>query len=266
MIQNLHTHTTFCDGKNTAEEMVLDAISKGLTSLGFSGHAPLPITNTWAMTRETLPQYIAEVHRLQAKYEGQLEIFLGLENEYILQTAPTPFDYTICSVHMIEQSGQVEIDNTSELLVSSVTRYYGADPIGSVHDYYDLVVKAAGCGDILGHFDLICKFNDKTGLYQETESPYLDIASEALVACMEQDVIVELNTGAMARGNRSVPYPNPQFYDLIAEKKGRVVITSDAHSTDALGYYYNESVELLKSHGIFTQQMLTKNGFIEVPL
>ena len=30
MIQNLHTHTTFCDGKNTPEEMVQAAISLGM--------------------------------------------------------------------------------------------------------------------------------------------------------------------------------------------------------------------------------------------
>ena len=28
MLSNYHTHTTFCDGKNTAEEVVLSAIEK----------------------------------------------------------------------------------------------------------------------------------------------------------------------------------------------------------------------------------------------
>ena len=41
-LQNLHTHTTYCDGKNTAEEMVQKAIELGFRSLGFSGHAPMP--------------------------------------------------------------------------------------------------------------------------------------------------------------------------------------------------------------------------------
>ena len=34
---NFHTHSKFCDGKNTAEEMVLAAIDKGFTVLGFYG-------------------------------------------------------------------------------------------------------------------------------------------------------------------------------------------------------------------------------------
>ena len=37
--QNLHTHTTFCDGKDTPEELVEAAIAKGFDSIGFSGHS-----------------------------------------------------------------------------------------------------------------------------------------------------------------------------------------------------------------------------------
>ena len=32
---NYHTHTNFCDGKSTAEEMVKSAIEKNLIFLGF---------------------------------------------------------------------------------------------------------------------------------------------------------------------------------------------------------------------------------------
>ena len=39
MLSNLHTHTKFCDGSNTAEELVEEAIDKGFVSLGFSAHA-----------------------------------------------------------------------------------------------------------------------------------------------------------------------------------------------------------------------------------
>ena len=33
--QNLHTHSIYCDGNNTIEEMALEAIQKGFTVLGF---------------------------------------------------------------------------------------------------------------------------------------------------------------------------------------------------------------------------------------
>ena len=39
---NAHTHTTFCDGKNTVEEMVQAAIDRNFVSLGFSVHGWTP--------------------------------------------------------------------------------------------------------------------------------------------------------------------------------------------------------------------------------
>ena len=39
MLYNYHTHTNYCDGKNTAEEIVKKAIELGLSELGFSGHS-----------------------------------------------------------------------------------------------------------------------------------------------------------------------------------------------------------------------------------
>ena len=35
---NYHMHTTFCDGKNTPEEMVQEALARGFTTIGFSSH------------------------------------------------------------------------------------------------------------------------------------------------------------------------------------------------------------------------------------
>ena len=39
MKQNLHTHTVFCDGRDTPEELITHAISLGFESLGFSKHS-----------------------------------------------------------------------------------------------------------------------------------------------------------------------------------------------------------------------------------
>ena len=37
--RNYHTHTDFCDGQNTPEEMAEAAAKKGFPALGFSGHS-----------------------------------------------------------------------------------------------------------------------------------------------------------------------------------------------------------------------------------
>ena len=44
MLYNYHTHTTFCDGKNTPQEIVEGAIQKRFDAIGFSGHINVPGT------------------------------------------------------------------------------------------------------------------------------------------------------------------------------------------------------------------------------
>ena len=39
---NYHTHTTWCDGRDTPEEMVQAALARGFAEIGFSSHARLP--------------------------------------------------------------------------------------------------------------------------------------------------------------------------------------------------------------------------------
>ena len=37
---NYHTHTILCDGKDTAEEIIIEAIARGFETIGFSAHSP----------------------------------------------------------------------------------------------------------------------------------------------------------------------------------------------------------------------------------
>ena len=62
MLTNFHTHTVFCDGKNTPEEMVLSAIEKGFTALGFSGHGLTGFDPGYCL--RDIAGYRAEVLRL----------------------------------------------------------------------------------------------------------------------------------------------------------------------------------------------------------
>lgn len=39
--QNLHTHTSYCDGADTPKEVIKEALKRGFTAIGFSGHFDL---------------------------------------------------------------------------------------------------------------------------------------------------------------------------------------------------------------------------------
>ena len=62
---NYHTHTEFCDAKNTAEEMVIAAMEKGISILGFSSHAMYPFAGDWHIGTEKYADYVNEINRLE---------------------------------------------------------------------------------------------------------------------------------------------------------------------------------------------------------
>ena len=72
--QNLHTHCTYCDGKNTLEEMVLAAIDKGFSSLGFSSHcfSNLSYDECGIKTAADYEAYLSEVAALKHKYKNKI--------------------------------------------------------------------------------------------------------------------------------------------------------------------------------------------------
>ena len=80
---NYHTHSCYCDGKESLRRYVETAVERGFTHLGFSGHAPVPFENTFAIDGERYLDYCAEVRRLKVEFADRLKIFLGLEIDYI---------------------------------------------------------------------------------------------------------------------------------------------------------------------------------------
>ena len=61
MFYNFHTHTTYCDGKSTAEEMVQKAIELRFSQLGFSGHSFTPFDLEPCMTLDGTEEYKKQI-------------------------------------------------------------------------------------------------------------------------------------------------------------------------------------------------------------
>lgn len=266
MIQNLHTHTTFCDGKNTPEEMVQAAVSLGMDSLGFSGHAPCSVPEDHSgMKPDSVPAYRAEILRLREKYAGQLEIFLGLEQDHVLFPNRECWDYVIGSVHYVEKDGrQLPVDDCPEVFSQNIVRFYGGDHYAFAEDYYRLVGEVpekTGC-QIVGHFDLITKFNEGDKLFDTAHPRYVGAALDALDRLARKDVIFEINTGAMSRGYRTIPYPAPALLRAMRERNIPICINSDAHSAETLLHAFDQAVELARSCGYREKMVLTRRGFV----
>ena len=261
---NLHTHTTFCDGKHSAEEMVLAAIDAGMEVLGFSGHSSLPFSLDWCMTEQKQKEYQQEILRLQKVYADQLEILLGIEQDFFTGRPAYSYDYVIGSVHCLPfEEEVVMVDESASILTDAANRYCGGDLYELCRKYYELVACVAdetAC-DIVGHFDLITKFNEGGKMFSEEDPRYLHSAMEALDALLEKDLVFEINTGAISRGYRITPYPNPILLRRIAEKRGRITITSDAHAKENLLCAYSDAVSLAKASGFGSVEILTRKGW-----
>lgn len=61
--------------------------------------------------------------------------------------------------------------------------------------------------------------------------------------------IFEINTGAMFRVGRSVPYPSEYLLRALSEMHGRIVFSSDAHSTDAIAFAFDRASALAEKCG-----------------
>ena len=97
---DFHTHSTLDDGKNSLEEMAAAARAAGLTHFGFSGHSYCPLEEDYCIPREKIPEYLARARAVQARYAGEMEVFVGLELD-LLGERPEGLDYAIGSVHTI---------------------------------------------------------------------------------------------------------------------------------------------------------------------
>ncbi|MBR2916693.1 MAG: histidinol-phosphatase [Clostridia bacterium] len=249
---DFHTHTTYCDGKNTPEEMVLSAIDKGLLVLGFSAHSYMPTEEDYCIKKEKVSDYINEILSLRGKYKNKINILCGVEMDYFSNMPTEEFDYKIGSVHYVLKGGEyIPIDATPENLKDAVNRLFGGDIYALCEEYYknvaDVINKTKA--DIIGHIDLIAKFNENGELFDENHPRYIKAYKSAVDALIKHDVPFEVNTGAISRGYRTSPYPSKKILEYIRKKGGRVILNSDSHNKDTLAYEFSKWEEYIKDMG-----------------
>lgn len=268
---SVHTHSRLCDGKNTLAEMAAAAYAAGAASFGASGHSHTPIPHDEGNVLPPDPAaYRAEVLRLREMYAGRMDVLLGVEQDSCAD-GPVPdwADYWIGSVHNLPGSGGAyyAVDWDVSRFQAAVEALSPGDVLGLAERYYAAVAETARRKpNILGHFDLITKFNGGTPLFDDSSPRYRAAALEALHAADPAVTLLEINTGAMSRGYRRTPYPAPFLLEEWRRIGGRVILTSDAHSASAVVYGYDRAAELARNAGFTGSVVLTLEGMEECPL
>lgn len=268
-LQNLHQHCTFCDGNNTPEEVVQTAIEKGFCGIGFSSHCYMEYAKRYCMPLEKVDEYKVEIARLKEKYRDQIDVFCGMEYDICCPEKPEGYDYLIGSIHGLRFDGvDYEFDGIAEHFQKMIDEHFAGDGMAFAKEYYRQLALLPDFAkvDIIGHFDLITKHRNSVKFFDHEAKEYRYAAIEAAEALAGRVPYFEVNTGAIARGYRNTPYPDPFLIKEMKRLGFGVVISSDCHQRELMDCHFAESAELLKSCGYTEKHILTKDGFIPVPL
>lgn len=238
---DLHTHTTYSDGHNTPEEMILKAIELGLEKIGISDHSYTSCDESYCMMNDKYDSYIKEINELKEKYKDKIEVLCGIEQDYYGDIPADAFDYSIGSVHYIKFGDDVyAADHIPELLIEAADKHCDGDIYTLIEEYYRTVgdIPEKLHPDIIGHFDVITKFIEKTDFIDTTNERYIAAWKKAADKIIKAGIPFEINTGAISRGVRTTPYPADDIREYIVAKGGKLLYSSDAHRTEHICYLF----------------------------
>jgi len=267
--QNLHMHSTWDDGKCAVEEMIRASKAAGLTSVGVSVHCPMPFPNSWECPGEKIPDYIAEVRALKKKYAGGIDVYLGIEWDVSAKDIDlAPYDYVIGSAHQLPLGGDPSVDESAEATARSLEVHFKGDADAMAEMYFAELEKVADepRAAIVGHFDLLTKFDETHHFFNENSPRYRAAAERAMKKLVDAGKIFEVNTGAISRGYRSMPYPSMQWLKLLHKLGGKVTISADAHHTSGVACAFDLAEKLVKEAGFSEIWVLQKEKFVPVSI
>ena len=266
MLSNLHTHTTFCDGKSTVEETVTVAIAKGFTSLGFSSHAYAPYGLEYCMTDEE--GYISEVLNAKEKHRDKIEIYLGTEEDAFHLIDRSKYDYIIGSIHYLEAGGKLLPIDLGPDCVDAYLEAFGNNVTDICENYYSNFKKylLQRRPDIVGHFDLLTKYDEVREPVFLCNPIHTEISEHFISELAREGFLFEVNTGAIARGLRTSPYPSINLLRRIKNEGAPIILSSDCHKADDLDCSFEKTKELLYDVGFRDLTVLCNHKFTKIPL
>ena len=233
---DLHVHTNYSDGKSSPEEVVKAAIALGLETIGISDHAYASCDSA-CMKWEQIPAYQAEIRSLAEKYKDQIRVLCGIEQDYKGTEPVDNYDYVIGSLHYMEICGEiVTVDHGPDHLRAAADKFFDGDIYCLCEEYYRELANVIEVtkGDIIGHFDLITKFNENDVLFDTKHPRYVAAWQAAADALLKTGKPFEINTGAISRGYRVTPYPAPEIREYLKERGATLFLSSDSHSASTL--------------------------------
>jgi histidinol-phosphatase (PHP family) len=278
-LTNYHCHSHFSDGKGTPEDIVKKAIELKMPSVGISEHGPLPYETSWNIKTSKIEVYVNEISELKKKYAEEIEVYCGMEVDYISRfneqimkmSQLSKLDYFIGSIHFLGflKNGEAwNTDGTTEMFDQGMKEIFEYNGKAVVESYYGDTIKMLFelKPTIIGHIDKIKMHNEGNRYFDEESDYYRKIVSDTLDAVRSTDTLVELNTRGLYRHKYKISYPSVNILKEMKQREIRIILSSDGHNTDELMKCFPEGIELLKQAGYKSRWILSKGKWVEVGL
>ncbi len=258
---NYHTHSHFSDGSSAPEDYVISAMEKGFPALGFSEHSPVPFENSWSCQPDSAPEYLAEIQRLKETYAGRIQIYMGLEQDYIPfvtrdfdeLTKECGLEYCIGSVHFARNPKNQKlwfIDGPRSVFIDGIADIFGGNLEEGIFMYYNQInlMIHSQKPDVIGHLDKV-KMHNKGDLFQETDEFYRKAVFRTLDVVKREHSIVEVNTRGWYTGKAEDWYPSDWILEEMFQRKIPITLSSDAHDPSNLDSGFPEVARVLLDIG-----------------
>ena len=262
---SLHTHTIGFDGKNTEEEMVIQAQNVGIKQLGFSNHfivhnniinAPMYAyakkgnyhTIYSSSFEEAIDKFLVHYQKIdELKKNSDIKLLKGMEVDFFdnpvwregfekaLQILKP--DYLIGSAHFVEQDNILYNSHDLKAMPQAQQNMM-------IHKYWQnqRALASSKLFTFVAHLDLLKKVGlGQDQMWQEDEF-------KTVCEIKKSGLKVELNTSAFNFGEE--PYPGKRIMNMLAEQNIPVLISDDAHNVARIGANFDKAESIAKSCGI----------------
>ncbi len=252
ILTDSHIHSCFSSDSDTpCEQIIQTAIKKGMNSICFTDHNDYgyPLENGNLMFALDFSSYVDTLSALKERYKGQITIRIGVEQG--LQSSYS------------QQINAYDAKKQLDFIIGSSHLVYGEDPYykeywekysveESIRTYYESMldnIQTCTNFDVYGHLDYIVRYAPNQDRDYNWHT-YEDIIDEVLRALIAHGKGIEINTAGLKYGLKE---PNP-CHDILEKyhSLGGEIITigSDAHTTEYIGYKFEQMKDYLLSAGI----------------
>jgi histidinol-phosphatase (PHP family) len=253
-----HVHSTFSfDGRNSLEEMVMSAIAKNLTVIGFTEHVDFNSCDG-GLDYYNYEGYTTEIERIRDGYGDKILILKGIEfsdphlnlKEFERELA-RDYDMIMVGLHWFDHLFYGD---------SRLHQKYSKNEIFE-HYFNDLRnVVEVGRFDVLAHFDLPTRYLGDVELAPKVLNPIMDLL-------LKNKITPEINSSRFRNGYKKTM---PDLNVLKAYKRfggHRITFGSDAHSVEVIGADFDKTIDYLNDildeleYGIFVKRSFQQLSF-----